>query len=259
MKPILFIISCFTISVFSQETVEAKLVRTQAIDLHTIVGIDNFGAVYHVNGIVLHKTSSGKDLVYSNVQLGNITTVGIFNPLKINIFYKIFNTAVILDNRLAEAQKIDFNTVQPYKNVSHIATGYDTTLWVFNADMQQLELFDYKTNKTRVATIPVQSNVLDLVSNYNFCWLLTEKFLYKYNYFGSLVMKIENRGFTKLSESNGNLVLKEDKGLQYLPKDYERPLPISVNGLLISQFFVTAETLYIYDSKKLHQFQLIIK
>ncbi len=229
------------------------------IPLQSIVGIDNFGIIYLIDNAVFHKIDKEKDVTYSNVQLGQITSANAFNSLKINLFYKNFNTVVILDNRLAEIYKIDFNTIQPYKNVSHISTGYDNTLWVFNTDLQQLELFDYKINKTRAVTMPVQSNVLDIQSNFNFCWLLTEKHIYKYNYFGSIISKIPNEGFSEIAEDNGNVILKRGNNLLYLPKNSEIYLTIPLVGLLINQFLVTNETLYIYDSKKLHQYQLKIK
>ena len=244
---------------FSQVSVEAKFVKSTEISLQQIVGIDNFGILYLVDGNVFHKIDNDKDVTYSNIQLGKISSANAFNSLKINLFYKNFNTAIILDNRLAEVYKIDFNTIQPYKNVSHISTGYDNTLWIFNTDLQQLELFDYKTTKIRFITMPVQSNVLDLTSNFNFCWLLTEKFLYKYNYFGSLISKIPNDGFTSIAEDNGNLIVQKNNALIYLPKDSETFLPIPLKELLINQFLVTNETLYIYDSKRLHQYQLKIK
>jgi len=111
----------------------------------------------------------------------------------------------------------------------------------------------------RATTLPVESNVLDLVSNYNFCWLLTENFLYQYNYFGSLIRKTKNDGFVQMEEDNGNLIIKQRGQLIFLPKDSETYFPLPLNGLLIKQFLVTNETLYIYDSKKLHQYQLKIK
>lgn len=259
MKQLVFLFVCLTTSVFSQETIEATLVKSTEISLPTIVDIDNFGILYAINENVFHKIDKEKDVTYSNVQLGNITSANAFNSLKINLFYKNFNTAIILDNRLAEIYKIDFNTIQPYKNVSHISTGYDNTLWIFNTDLQQLELFDYKTNKIRATSIPIQSNVIDMVSNYNFCWVLTDDSLYKYNYFGSLVSKISQDGFFSMEEDNGNLILQKEKSLYYLPKDGSEFLPIPLNELLINQFLVTNETLYIYDSKKLHQYQLKIK
>ncbi len=259
IKILIFFFSCFSISIFSQESIEAKLVIATNMEFETLVSFDNFGILYLLNDKVFHKIDKEKDVTYSNVQLGKITSANAFNSLKINLFYKNFNTAIILDNRLAEIYKIDFNTIQPYKNVSHISTGYDTTLWIFNTELQQLELFDYKTNKTRAVALPIQSNVLKMISNYNFCWVLTGKYLYQYNYFGSLVKKIKNKDYTDIFEDNGNLVIKQDQKLIYLPKNSEVPLSIPLNELLINQFLLTNETLYIYDSKKLHQFHLKIK
>jgi hypothetical protein len=259
MKQLFIALLFFSASLFSQESVDAHLTKSTEISLQSIVGIDNFGIIYLINDNVFHKIDKEKDVTYSNVQLGNITSANAFNSLKINLFYKNFNTIIILDNRLAEVYKIDFNTIQPYKNVSHVSTGYDNTLWIFNIDLQQLELFDYKANNVRVVTMPVQSNVLDIQSNFNFCWLLTEQHLYKYNYFGSIIAKIPNDGITKIAEDNGNLVIKQNGKLLYVPKDSETFLPIPLNELLINQFLVTNETLYIYDSKKLHQYQLKIK
>ena len=253
---------CFAIllstSLFSQESVKTSLISSNSIELQNLIDIDNFGVIYYTKDNTFHKVNTEKDITYSNVQLGTITSANAFNSLKINLFYKNFNTAIILDNRLAEIYKIDFNTIQPYKNVSHISTGYDNTLWIFNTDLQQLELFDYKTNKVRISTLPVQSNVLAITSNYNFCWLLTETYLYQYNYFGSLVKKIENDGFTQISEDNENLIVKAKGKLLYQPENTEELLPIELNELLIKQFLVTNETLYIYDSKILYQYLLKI-
>ena len=259
MKTILFLFFCGSFSIFSQEIVEAKLLNTTEIKLQSIIGIDNFGIIYLVDDKVFHQIDKENDLTFSNTQLGSITSANAFNSLKINLFYKNFNTAIILDNRLAEIYKINFNSIQPYKNVSHISTGYDTTIWIFNTDLQQLELFDYKTSKSRATSLPVQSVVLDIVSNYNFCWLLTNDYLYKYNYFGSMVTKLKNEGFTKLSEDNGNLLIKQGEKLVYLLKNSEKVRSLPLNELLINQFLLTNETLYIYDSEKLYQFQLKIK
>ena len=152
--------------------------------------------------------------------------------------------------------KIDFNSQSNYKNISHISTGSDNTIWLFNQNTQQIELFDYKTNTTRAKTLPIQSAVIDLKSNFNFCWVLTEKQLYMYDYFGNLIKKINNQGFTSIVIDNENVLLKKDNALFYLRKNSEIIIPINLPNLLINQFFVTNETLYIYDNEMLQQFQL---
>ena len=259
MKQRFYILFLLSYSIQSQEPIETTLLKKIPFSAEQLVGFDNFGTMYYIDNRSLYKQTEKETINYSNVQLGNITSANVFNNLKINLFYKNFNTVVILDNRLAEVFKIDFNTQQLYKNVALVSTGFDNTLWVFNQDLQQLELFDYKTLKTRAVAMPVDSQALSIVSNYNFCWLLTENTLYIYNYFGSLVAKLPNEGFTEMAESNGNIILKKGKALYYLPKDSETFVPIQLPELLIKQFLVTNETLYIYDHENLHQFQLKIK
>ena len=250
------IIILISFSVFSQQTVETILIKKSELKQETPVGIDAFGTLYTIDHAVLSKRISNKTVTYSNVQLGKITSANIYNPLKINVFYKDFNTVIILDNRLAEIFKIDFNATQPYKNISHISTGADNTLWVFNQDTQQLEVYDYKTRTTRAKTLPIQSPIIDIKSNFNYCWLLTDAYLLTYNYFGILVSKIKNEGYASLAENDENIILKKDNSLFYLKKNTKNTIPISMPDLLIKQFFVTNESLYIYNNETLYQFQL---
>lgn len=228
-----------------------------SLEVTTIFGVDPFGTMYYTTeDNTFYKKTKDTIVTYSNFQLGEITSANTFNPLKINLFYKDFNTVLILDNRLAEVYKIDFNTVQPYKNVSFVSTGFDNTLWIFNQDLQQLELYDYKSNTIRLKTVPVQSTILDLKSDYNNCYMLTEKYLYIYSYFGSLISKHKNNGYESLAFSKAHLLLKKEDKLYILPKNSAEIKAIEHPNLLINQFLVTNETLYIYDSKILRKYQL---
>lgn len=254
MKHTIYIFIFFTSTIFSQALIETTFLKKTEFKVDKLISIDNFDTSYFVNHNVFYKKDGTKTITYNNLQLGNLESVNAFNPLKINLFYKDFNTVIILDNRLAEIFKIDFNTLQNYKNITHLSTGFDNTLWIFNQNIQQLELFDYKTRTTRVKTLPVQSQVLDIKSNYNNCWLLTKNYLYVYNYFGSLIQKIKNDGFTNISESNENIILKKEENLFFLKKGTIQITPISIPNFLINQFFVTNETLYIYNDETLHEF-----
>ena len=252
--------TCFfffiSLSLFSQDSLQAIKLETSALNVQSIIGTDNFDAKYYINNNVFYKKDESTTINYSNIQLGEIASVDIYNPLKMAMFYKDFNIVVILDNRLAEIYKVDFNAIQPYRNVSTISIGNDNTIWIFNQDLQQLQLYDYLNNQIRVTTLPVASDVLDLASNYNFAWLLTENYIYKYSYFGSLLYKIKNDGYTALEERNDDVVLQKGNKLFFLKDKTEQITPIILPELLIKQFFVTGETLYIYDSEMLYKFQL---
>ncbi len=256
MKHLLLIALFVSISIFSQESIETRFIDKTHLNIEKLIDVDDFNTIYYVNNNVFYKKNNDKTTSYNNLQLGNIASANAFNSLKINLFYKDFNTAIILDNRLAEIFKIDFNNRQPYRSVSHISTGNDNTLWIFNQDSRQLEVFDYKNNNTRFITLPISSDVLDIKSNYNYCWLLTHDHLLIYNYFGTLISKIKNEGFTNMVESDGNIILKKGNSLFYLKKESSEITPIKIPNLLINQFLVTNETLYIYNNETLQKFQL---
>ncbi|WP_053978517.1 hypothetical protein [Mangrovimonas xylaniphaga] len=258
MKYSLFLLLFYSLLASAQTSIKATFVDSRPFKADTIIAIDNFESLYYISNNTFHKKYQGKDINYANVQLGNLTSANTFNPLKINLFYKDFNTVVILDNRLAEIFRIDFNTKQPYKNVSLISTGFDNNIWIFNQDLLQLELYDYKTNITKAAAMPIQSKVLDLKSNYNYCWLLTEDYLYTYTYTGSLLSKIKNEGFTAMGTVNEILILKKDNQLYFLGNGLSQFQSIILPELLIKQFLVTNQTLYIYDRETLKQFHLKI-
>lgn len=202
----------------AQEPIEVTFINDTNLKSQTLVAIDNFKTLYYINNNVLFKKDAAETINYSNLQLGPMTSANTSNPLKIDVFYKDFNTVIILDNRLAEIFKLDFNTLKPYRNISYISSGHDNTLWLFNQDTQQLEIYDYKNNVTRAKTLPVSSAVLDIKSNYNYCWLLTKDYLYLYNYVGTFINKIKNKGYTSMDESDENIILKKDNTLFFREK-----------------------------------------
>lgn len=261
MKHFKYLFLFLSLSIFSQEHIETSFIKKTPLEADTFVSVTPFEDTFYIFDNVLFKKekhSKGIDVGYNNFQLGDISSVNTFNPLKINIFYKAFNTAVLLDNRMAEIQKIDFNNLKNSKNVSCISTGFDNSLWIFNQDTQQLELFDYKTNSSRFKSTPLASAILDITSNYNTCWLLTEKFIYVFNYVGNLVKKIKNQGFTSFKQSNDLLFLQKENQLFCLKKNTEKIIPIQLPNLLINAFFVTNETLYIYSNETLNEYHLKI-
>lgn len=257
MKNVFYLILFVCYLGFGQNHIETKLLKKSPLPFQSIIGMDRFGTIYYLKNNIFYKQNEQGTLSYNNLQLGNVSSVNTFNPLKVSVFYKDFNNVIILDNRLAEIFKIDFNITQPYKNITHVSTGNDNTLWIYNQDTQELELYDYKTNKTRASTLPILNDVIALISNYNECWLLTKEYLYKYNYFGSLILKMKNEGYSAMQENNGSLYLKKDKNIFIIRAETNDIEPLKTPELLIKQFLVTNQTLYICTQDFLFEYQLI--
>ena len=257
MKYTLYLILFFNGWLFSQTSLSAELVTSTPFECDSFVGVDPFESIYFLKSNTLFKKNSKGLQNYSNLDTGVIDEVLVFNALKLALFYKDFNSVTLLDNRLAELITVDFNFLSPLRTLSHISNGNDTTFWLFDSNTLQLELFDYNTSKTRIKTGPFQNEILGLDSDYNYCWVLLENELHCYNYMGSLISKLSHKGFTGLKLWNGILFLKKGNTIYYKLKNSETFLTLNLAKVLAKQFFVTNQTLYIYDEEFLYHYQLI--
>ena len=257
MKHTLYLILFFNCLGFSQTSLSTDLATSTPFEWDAFVGVDSFESIYFLKSNTLFKKNSQGLQNYSNLDKGAIEEVSVFNALKLALFYKDFNSVTLLDNRLAELITIDFNTLNPLRTLSHISNGNDTTFWLFDSNTLQLELFDYNTSKTRVKTSPFQNEILGLDSDYNYCWVLLENELHCYNYMGSLISKLSHEGFTDLKLWNGILFLLKENMIYYKQKNSDSFLILNLPKVLVKQFFVTNQTLYIYDEEFLHHYQLL--
>ena len=74
---------------------------------------------------------------------------------------------------------------------------------------------------------------------------------------GSLISKLPQEGFTDLKLWNGVLFLQKENAIYYKLKNTETVLRLNLPKVLVKQFFVTNQTLYIYDEEFLHHYQLL--
>lgn len=209
------------------------------------IGVDTH--VYFVDGAILHKKNHKEDLQFSDIQLGEITSVDILNPLRITVFYKEFNTAIILDNTLSEITRIDFNRLENYRNISHARTAADRKLWIFNIDLQQLELFDYRLNKVVQTFSPQGKNAIEMASDFNNCWILTEDELLHYNRYGSLLSREKISDVQDLQVVDENMFAIKDNNLVVRVKNQKSWRIIKDNVQGLKQFYLNGGNLYLYS------------
>ena len=251
-----FLFLYLLVGVFS--IAQPEIVHTQSVPFKEYIPIAvlNSGEEYVLNGSTLSFFSNKGELQFSNVSLGDITSVDTFNPLKLLLLYEDFNTVLLLDNRLTEIQKIDFNAITPYRTISLASTASRNSFWYYNLENQKVELFDYRTNSTLAQTLPLQSPPLALDSDYNYCYVLTQDFILWYNYQGSLLKKIPNKDYNQIVAYNENIYISNGHEIATISENGLVTLALKIKDLLIKRFYLTNETLYIYDGEKLHQFQI---
>jgi len=170
------------------QDLKTSLIKSYPLKADVFYGADSFENTYYSINNVLYKATPKKTYEYNNLALGAISSVSIYNPLELVVFYRDFNSLVILDNTLNEIQKIAFLD----KNISLVAKADKNRLWLYNVDVQQLELYDYKT-KTVLSKSQPQSllDPKEMHGNANFVWVKTVTDNLKiFNVYGSEVVRL---------------------------------------------------------------------
>ncbi len=253
MKRPVFLLLFFFQLAFAQEL---KLVSSVPFQADMFVGIDAYKNIYFTKDRVLHKNGPDGNMVYNDLQLGSITSVDILNPLKIVVFYRQTNTVVLLDNRLSEMERINFGNLPELKNIQSATNAGNNSLWIFNIDTRQLEIFDYRSNKAIIISQPISGLEIDQASNFNYCYLLTETKLMTYNRYGSLLLERPAASFEKIVQMDENLIGITNNELFFWAEGAITPVKLNLPELTIKGLRQTQDFLYIYDSENLHTFSL---
>ena len=254
MKYIILII-LFPVWVWSQQL---SLVETLPLAADTFIGIDSYKDIYYIKDQVFYKKNNINTFNFKDFQLGEIYSVDIINPMTIAVYYQDFNTVVLLDNKLSEIERINFNNLSEFINSSQAMIAANNSLWFINMDSQQLELYNYRLKSKILVSQPINGEVLSVASNFNYCYVLTDSKIRAYNIYGSLLSEINNEGFQKIVQLNGNLIALKDNDLYYIDKETQEITKIKSPEISIKDLQLTQDFLYIYDENKISTFKLTL-
>lgn len=95
---------------------------------------DQFGNYYDIRNVEIKKYSNKGVLLYtySNNLLGEITSVDVFNPMKILVYFKEFTKIVTLDNTLSPTSSIIDLTTLDIDETSLVCRSYNDGIWYYN-------------------------------------------------------------------------------------------------------------------------------
>lgn len=225
-------------------------------------GIDTYNNVYYIQDMVLYKTGVQGRYEFRDYQLGPISSVDIINPLNIVVFYEQVNTVILLDNRLNEIERINFNSLPEFINISAAKNAGNNRLWIFNVDSQQLELYNYRNGSRTAISQPIPGNFKGLVSDFNYSYVLTSNGLQSYNVYGSFLNEIALDGCRNISLFNDRIFAVTESENLLIKKGFSEAevqmegvnLPLPENS--IKDLQLTQDFLYIYDGNNIRGFSL---
>lgn len=249
----------FNMSVIAQN-IKLKAVDSLDLKADVFVGVDKFQNLYYIkNNSIFKKMEDADILAFQDFQLGDIERVDILNPNKISVFYKWSNVVVFLDNRMTEIKRQDFNTVSPFENVGFAGTSKDQSLWIYNIDLNQLELYDYRQNKAIAKSLPINETILGMKNNFNLCYLKTEEGVLVYNIYGSLVKHLKVKDVESIDLFKNRLLVYANNEMNVFDKDFNLKYFIKTDKLEGENIFYAGEILYIYDKNKIIIYNILSK
>lgn len=235
---------------------ELALINKTSLEADEFIGFDEYGHLYYIKDQVLYKKGDLGFFEFQDFQLGPVSSVDIINPLNIVVFYEEVSTVIFLDNRLNEKDRIIFNELPSFLNVSHVTNAGNNRLWIFNFDNQQLELFHYRTQQETVVSQPFSGKIVSQISNFMDCTLLTDSYLRQVNIYGSLLFEMPLKGFTKIVQYGSTFIGLKENSLFNIEKDTIKSLELEFKENPIKDLQLTQDFLYIYNGKTLFTYSL---
>ena len=261
-KKILFILIinflCFSLQ--SQEVIPAVKQSDTQLTCDIFLGFDNQKSIYSLKNNILTKNSDGITYQYNNLSLGKITNVDFQNPLQIVIFYKNFNTVVLLDNQLNEIKKIDFNLQSTPVTIEAVALSSQNQIWIYDSISSKIGLYNVNTDTFKWISTMLENPISYYESDYtHFYWTDVNLNLYRISIYGTIeklgnLPKFDTIQLTK----NGNSIYKTDDKLYYYNLTSKSSSKIAIDEKIISKFFFRDGILSIFTQNEITNYKIIL-
>jgi|YNPMSStandDraft_1061717.scaffolds.fasta_scaffold01113_10 hypothetical protein len=147
---------------------------------------DIFQNIYIQQNAKLYKIDTSGNILcsYSNINLGNINTIDVSNPLQILVYYNLYNSVQLLSNNLTPiSQPINLDEIG-FVNVNAICNSEQGGFWIYDGIKKQPVLINHKLETVYFGSqIPI-NNIIKMIefngklyigSYNNGLWILDNK------------------------------------------------------------------------------------
>ena len=261
MRPLnasIVILLCFSQGL--AQALKARLVSETPLETDRFLGADELGNLFYMTNETLYRKSGSREFSFSNFDLGTVSQVDVSNPFKILLFYKEFNSVIILDNNLNElSERLDFTGETAFNNVLFVANSSQNNIWLY-ADDNKLHLYNYRLLAEEVQTQAMtfyqeDFEALGLVGTFKNVWIQSAAEVLRFNEYGNFVESYSIKGVDRIIPFRKGLLCYEDGSFSYRTPGESRPVDLRHKGL-VEAISVSGSSLFIYDGNKVSQYEL---
>jgi len=261
MKTILFfLVSLYFNFSFAQE-IQTKFISEISLQADDFVGVDDFQNLYYIENNILYKKTDKRAFSYSNVNLGKLTSVSIQNPFKLILFYKDFNSVIILDNNLNElSDKIDFTQETLFNNVLFVSSSSENNIWLY-ADDNKLHVYDYQKLSSQIQTQAITFYQIDfqpqsLKSTYKNVWVLSNSEVIQFNEYGNYIQSFDLENIDHIFPFRKGFIYVQGKFLFYRTDDQSTSISLDYDHS-IKDMYINSNSIILYDGSNVYQYNFL--
>ena len=250
--------SLITISAFPQ-LLSTEKVNSISWSTERYLGFDSQQNHYSINNNVIIKR--GNNLFeYKNVDLGKITFIDFLNPLQIIVFYKDFNTIVLLDNQLNEIKRINFNLNPEPIQLEATGLSAQNQLWFYDEISNKIGLYHIKNNTLKWISTPLKSGFKNYFSDFTFFyWIDHTNQLFSSSIYGTINRLGVLPKYDKIQLLNNSTALYTyENEIYFYEISKEKSSKIELAENFVNNFFFKDGILAIFTQNKITNYKLIL-
>lgn len=257
---VLLIVLCHNVLPAQELAIPVKFLSNSKGGQQRFLGIDAFGWEYTIVDNEFRKQKDNHILKYRNLSLGEIYKADLQNPLQIVLFYRKFNTAVLLDNQLNETSRINFSNIPQPLIAEAAGLASQNRLWVYDISTQQLGLYDLAQGSFKTITPPFTDNIKYYQNDYNyFYWIDSTNKCFMANVFGNVGTLGTVPAYDKVQILSANeLILQKDNKLYFYNLEKQKQTPISVTEKSFQSFHYASQILTIFTDSEINTYKIIL-
>lgn len=255
----LLLLSC-TVLPAQELAIPVKFLSNSKAMKQQFLGTDAFGYEYSIADNEFRKQKDGRTLKYRSVSLGEIYRADLQNPLQIVLFYRKFNSIILLDNQLNETSRINFSDLPQPLIAEAAGLASQNRLWVYDITTQQLGLYDLAQGSFKTITPPFTGSIKYYHNDYNyFYWIDSAGKCFMVNIFGNVGALGTVPAYDKVQiVSSNELIIQKDNKLYFYNLEKQTQTPIAVAEKSFQSFHYAAQILTIFTDSEINTYKITL-
>ena len=260
MKKLLLLIVLICWNITPAQEIPVKLLSNSKTPMERFLGMDAFGWEYSIANSELRKQKDGRMLKYRNVSLGEIYKADLQNPLQIILFYRKFNSVILLDNQLNETSRINFSDLPQPLIAEAVGLASQNRLWVYDITTQQLGLYDLAQGSFKTITPPFTGTIKYYYNDYNyFYWIDSTNTCFMVNLFGNVGTLGTVPDYDKVQiVSSNELIVQKNNRLFFYNLEKQSQTAIAIPEKSFRGFHYAAQILSIFTDSEINTYQITL-